>query len=890
LVGKIAGIRSTVGVARYPQFLNNWGSSSISLTAGVTYDSMYDVPLGAGSATGNGLGNYATLNAVQTGRSTLSNCNLTASGTTDLPTIVPTSGNWYFEIGGAAKVWSPAASPVPTSAFPNSAPSDPYFANVAVLLHMDSNFNDSSSNSVSVSVNGTAAISSAQSMFGGSSGFFDSGHTGYIAVNNTANTVWPSGTPFTIEFWIYPVSTANPSIFYHGTISNDIIQYTNTGALSATLGGATVNTTATLTFNAWNYVSYSRDTSNVLTVGINGVLRAPLAWAFTVGSSTGVTYWGSDPLSGSGFRFDGYLDDIRITNGVGRPVNPSIFPAAAGDYNFGQRPLSNTITSGYKLLHTGNLPAPAIQKPNKVFDAVTYAGVVAPVVPTAQYPDSSPSDPYFANVTALLHGEGSFTDSSPLALTYTVAGAATTSTAQKKFGTASIYSPGPNTQVTSPFSPSIALGSGDYSVEMWVYFTSASGTQYFFEIADAASTQYMWLQYGPTANTLSGLLAGASIPGTVVSLNTWTHVAIIRSSGRGLVYVNGTLVFNVAEAINYTTNMHVSLGGAPVVSGNASGVSSIYIDDFRLTKGVARLSTLKVTNPGAFQPDLVWVKNRSATISNKLTDSVRGVTKAFASDAALAETTDAGGVVSINSDGFTVGANSSYNANSNAFVAWLWAKGPTKGFDIVTYAGNSAAGTVVTHSLGVAPSLLIVRNRTSSASTFVWNSGLTGAQTQYLEGSNNATTDTTAWNSTVPASTLFTLGNSLGTNTSGSNYVAYLFAAIPGFSQFGTYAGNNLADGPFVYLGFRARFVMIKSLSGTNSYWDIYDGARNPLNVANLLLDAGLSNLESVATTTVDITSTGFKLRAAGGTANAVSSTYFYAAFAENPFKYSLAR
>jgi hypothetical protein len=93
---------------------NNWTPTGISITAGETYDSMLDVPTRYSDG-GNGRGNYATLNPLSTTASTLTNGNLTALGTTDLPTIIPTLGNWYFEISGVTKNWTPPA------AFPSAA-------------------------------------------------------------------------------------------------------------------------------------------------------------------------------------------------------------------------------------------------------------------------------------------------------------------------------------------------------------------------------------------------------------------------------------------------------------------------------------------------------------------------------------------------------------------------------------------------------------------------------------------------------------------------------------------------------------------------------------------------------------------------------------------------
>jgi hypothetical protein len=85
---------------------NYWTTNNISITAGVTYDSMTDVP----TLTSATAANFAVLNPLNPSRSTLTNGNLTASGTTDTPTIIPTSGTWYFEIDGVSKTWTPPAA------------------------------------------------------------------------------------------------------------------------------------------------------------------------------------------------------------------------------------------------------------------------------------------------------------------------------------------------------------------------------------------------------------------------------------------------------------------------------------------------------------------------------------------------------------------------------------------------------------------------------------------------------------------------------------------------------------------------------------------------------------------------------------------------------------
>jgi hypothetical protein len=126
--------------------------------------------------------------------------------------------------------------------------------------------------------------------------------------------------------------------------------------------------------------------------------------------------------------------------------------------------------------------------------------------------------------------------------------------------------------------------------------------------------------------------------------------------------------------------------------------------------------------------------------------------------------------------------------------------------------------------------------------------------------------------------------------------VAYCFAPVAGYSAFGSYTGNGSADGPFVYTGFRPRYVMIKRTDNSGA-WTILDTARDTYNEMDKILVADASSSEADFGTTnrnVDFLSNGFKIRftTAGGTTdlNASGGTYIYAAFAENPFKNSLAR
>jgi len=304
-----------------------------------------------------------------------------------------------------------------------------------------------------------------------------------------------------------------------------------------------------------------------------------------------------------------------------------------------------------------------------------------------------------------------------------------------------------------------------------------------------------------------------------------------------------------------------------------------------------------------FQPDFVWIKSRSAATDHKLTDSVRGATKALISDSTGAETTDTNGVTAFTSNGFTIGSDSVYNNNAATYVAWCWkagttsssntngsitstvSVGATQGFSVATWTGLSSGVSTIGHGLGVAPSMYIVKSRSNADNWFVYH--VSTGNTGKLNLNDTSAFGTVAiWNNTSPTSTVFTFNNS--TVGSAQNYVTYSFAAVKGFSAFGSYTGNGSADGPFTYLGFRPRFVMWK-LSSTTGDWQMWDSSRDTYNVVGNLLDANLSNAEASGQSAVDFLSNGFKNRSSS-VGNASGQTYIYAAFAENPFKNALAR
>lgn len=150
------------------------------------------------------------------------------------------------------------------------------------------------------------------------------------------------------------------------------------------------------------------------------------------------------------------------------------------------------------------------------------------------------------------------------------------------------------------------------------------------------------------------------------------------------------------------------------------------------------------------------------------------------------------------------------------------------------------------HSLGAVPKLVFVKERTGTRNWFAYHDVL--GPTKTIEGLNttNPASTQNAWNNTAPTSTGFSIGPSNpGTNTAGNGFIAYLWSEVPGFSKFGSYTGNGLLDGPFIYTGFQPKYVMIKRSDATDSGWGIKDSARNPYNTMSSSLFANSPSAES---------------------------------------------
>ena len=311
-------------------------------------------------------------------------------------------------------------------------------------------------------------------------------------------------------------------------------------------------------------------------------------------------------------------------------------------------------------------------------------------------------------------------------------------------------------------------------------------------------------------------------------------------------------------------------------------------------------SSNAVTGVG-FQPDWVWIKNRSTTGNHALFDVINGVTKYVNSNTNYGLQTSAPTVTSFDSDGFTVGSSADLNGSGNSIASWNWLAGgsassnsngsitssvsanTTAGFSIVRFSGTGSLGTVG-HGLGAVPDVLFFKRLDTTGAWASYHKPLGATKYMRLDSTSAQITASDEFNDTEPTSTVFTVATDGGVNASGTdNMLVYCMTEIKGYSKFGSYTGNGDVDGTFVYTGFRPAWVMTKESSGTG-HWRIRDNKRfDQANPIDKVLYANASTTETDEDNT-DFLSNGFKLRTTGGENNGSGDTYIYLAFAESPF------
>jgi hypothetical protein len=330
---------------------------------------------------------------------------------------------------------------------------------------------------------------------------------------------------------------------------------------------------------------------------------------------------------------------------------------------------------------------------------------------------------------------------------------------------------------------------------------------------------------------------------------------------------------------------------AATKTGSQPSVAYNYIEDVFSTYLYTGNSSTQTINNGidlAGKGGLVWTKDRSATASHQLHDTVRGPRSTiFSNTTSAAQTSTVGyDVTSFNSNGFSLGPDEagSINTSGNNYCSWTFRKQP-KFFDIVTYTGNGVAGRTVSHNLGTTPGMIIVKRTDTTGSWYTYHRSLGATQYLVLNTTGAAGTATAFWNDTAPTSSVFTVGDANAVNSSGNSFVAYIFAHNAG--GFGTTGTDNViscgsfttdsAGSATVNLGYEPQYVMIKSSSATGN-WFVIDNMRGFSRTQTAALQPNLSNAEiggfGDATYAFFPTATGFESVQDLG----ASTTYIYMA------------
>ena len=482
----------------------------------------------------------------------------------------------------------------------------------------------------------------------------------------------------------------------------------------------------------------------------------------------------------------------------------------------------------------------------------------------------------------------------------------------------------------------------DFSLSFWIKFESlpTTGSGFVDVINDSSGPAPMQLYiYGVSGGghsiSLQRFLGpyyyNSGYNSTAAKYNNfqtgqWYHIAISYvASGKNVsVYVNGTQSGSTYSLDTATTSY--SAGSTNVYVKNQRG----FLDQFRVfNKAISAaevtalynevqcantitapedyFDTKLYTGTGAsqnitglnFAPAFVWIKDRSAANWHNLQDTIRGATKHVYSNATNAQDTTSDGLTAFNSDGFTIGGGGGFGNNGNNFASWNWKAASSdttnndgtitstvrasqeSGFSIVKATFNTSSPQKIGHGLASAPEFIISK-RTSTTSD--WNCYHkfidASAPEDYfikLNSTDGRSDNSIYWNDTAPTSSVFTTGSIYDQN---ETVIFYCFHSIDGYQRIGSYVGN--ATNTKIYTGFEPAWLLIKSLSSTNTWW-IVDNKRDTANPRKQVLRPSSSSAETTETTNVIFHTNGFELPNGNSDTNENNFEYLFLAIAANP-------
>jgi len=692
------------------------------------------------------------------------------------------------------------------------------------------------------------------------SGYFNG--SAYVQTPTSTNLALGSGD-FTVEMWFKRTGGPTQQALFAYDGNDPYFEFDNSN-MRMIINGVDIAGPTVISSNVWYHVAWVR-VSGQIRIYLNGTLEVS---ATSAGALT-------DNIARIGMRrdgttpFTGYISNLRMVKGT-----------AVYTSNFTPPTSPLTAISGTQLLTLQS--ATIVDNSTNAFALTNSSTTVSSS--EQPFPTASSIDSIIDTPTPYDDGEngrGNYCVLSPA-----FAGAGTTLS---------------NGNLTATLAAANAFGSVSNTVGKW-YFEVTMGSisgayvgviDSTFNVANSSAWTTQARSYASSGSKYDG---SSTSYGASYTQNDIIGVAYDLDAGTITFYKNG-----VSQGTAFTTlsgkewkpfvydgtsggTFHLNFGQRPFTYTPPSGYKALNTQnlstptilkpnawfDVKLDTG----ANIKTTAEATFSGDeLIWIKDRANANNHQLIDTVRGATNVLQSNTTSVDTT--------------------YSTPTGNSVGWVWKEGATPGFDIVTYTGPvSSAAQNVAHNLGVKPEMMIVKARNLAGRNWaVYHKELGATQCLRLNLTNAAASVSTYWNNTEPTSTQFTVGTDNDTNANTYNYVAYLFAGVEGFSKFGKYTGNGSADGPFVFCGFRPRYVLVKNASSGVENWWQHDTSREPYNTMTSLL-APDSNTSEVVNTqhAFDVVSNGFKIRTNAAGANSSSQTIIFAAFAENPFKYALAR
>ena len=321
---------------------------------------------------------------------------------------------------------------------------------------------------------------------------------------------------------------------------------------------------------------------------------------------------------------------------------------------------------------------------------------------------------------------------------------------------------------------------------------------------------------------------------------------------------------------------------------NASGGTYIYIAIRRGPMKVPTTGTIARTGTGAtttvtgvgFAPDLVISKDRTVAVAPTMWDRLRGSLRYLSSSSLLAEASDVDGLIGFDSmDGIRLGADTNVariNNSGRTFINYFF-KRAVGVLDEVCDIGTGASHTI-SHNLNAVPELMIRKRRDDNAQFEIYSAGIANTEKLVLNSTAAKATDTTAWDSTTPTSTVFTVGTGANVNTSAATYVTYLFATSAGVSKVGSYTGT--ATTKQIDCGFTAgaRFVLIKRTDSTGD-WYVWDTTRGIVSGNDPYFLLNSTAAEVTSTDYIDTYSAGFEISSTAPAAiNASGGSFIFLA------------